>query len=57
MDKDTMGKWQGKRVVILGAARQGIALARYLVRHEALVTLNDRRRPEEVVADRDLVGA
>jgi UDP-N-acetylmuramoylalanine--D-glutamate ligase len=45
-----MDNWQGKRVVILGAARQGQALARYLVGHGALVTLNDRRRPEEMTA-------
>jgi len=35
--------WQKKRVVILGAARQGLALARYLSRHGAQVVLNDRR--------------
>lgn len=35
--------WHGKRVVIIGAARQGLALARYLARHGAQVTLNDRR--------------
>ncbi|RME87049.1 MAG: UDP-N-acetylmuramoyl-L-alanine--D-glutamate ligase, partial [Anaerolineae bacterium] len=38
--------WDGQRVLILGAARQGQALARYLARHGARVTLNDRR-PEE----------
>ncbi len=38
--------WDGRRVLILGAARQGQALARYLARHGARVTLNDRR-PEE----------
>ena len=32
----------GQRVLILGAARQGLALARYLVQHGARVTLNDR---------------
>lgn len=35
--------WNGKRVVILGAARQGQAAARWLARHGAHVTLNDRR--------------
>lgn len=32
----------GQNVLILGAARQGLALARYLVQHGARVTLNDR---------------
>jgi UDP-N-acetylmuramoylalanine--D-glutamate ligase len=43
--------WQGKRVVIIGAARQGIALARYLARHGASVLLNDRRSREELSAE------
>ena len=33
--------WANKRVVILGAARQGTALARYLVAQGARVTLSD----------------
>jgi len=33
--------WQGKRVVILGAARQGMALARWLAVQGARVTLSD----------------
>ena len=37
-----MGDWNGQRVVIIGAARQGIALARYLIHHGATVVLNDR---------------
>ncbi len=40
--------WRNKRVVILGAARQGLALARYLVRHGARVILNDRRTPDQL---------
>jgi len=35
--------WQGLNVVILGAARQGLALARFLVRQGARVTLSDQR--------------
>lgn len=38
------------RVIILGAARQGLALARYLVRHGADVTLNDNRTAEQMQA-------
>jgi UDP-N-acetylmuramoylalanine--D-glutamate ligase len=45
-----MNNLTGKRVVIIGAARQGQALARYLVRHGAQVTLNDRRSIEDLRA-------
>ncbi|MFL7869613.1 MAG: UDP-N-acetylmuramoyl-L-alanine--D-glutamate ligase [Anaerolineales bacterium] len=38
-----MTNWTGKRVLILGAARQGQALARWLVRHSARVILSDKR--------------
>jgi len=38
-----MTDWNGRRVLILGAARQGIALARWLARHGARVTLSDLR--------------
>ena len=38
-----MADWSGKRVVILGAARQGLSLARYLANHGAKVILNDIR--------------
>jgi UDP-N-acetylmuramoylalanine--D-glutamate ligase len=40
--------WRNKKVVIIGAARQGLALARYLARHGAQVTLNDRRPQAEL---------
>lgn len=45
-----MKDWQGKKVVIVGAARQGVALARYLVNHGAQVTLTDRRHEDELRA-------
>jgi UDP-N-acetylmuramoylalanine--D-glutamate ligase len=38
-----MQNWQQKRVLILGAARQGQALARYLSEKGAVVTVNDRQ--------------
>jgi len=41
-------KWNGMKVVILGAARQGTALARYLALHGARVTINDRRSQSEL---------
>lgn len=44
--------WQGKRVLILGAARQGLALARFLVGQGAQVTLNDQRTETQLAAAR-----
>jgi UDP-N-acetylmuramoylalanine--D-glutamate ligase len=43
-----MKKWNGKRVLILGAARQGLALARWLSLHGARVTLSDMRSADEL---------
>jgi len=40
--------WNGKRVLILGAARQGLALARWLSLHGARVTLSDTRSADEL---------
>ncbi len=40
--------WLGKRVLILGAARQGLALARWLSIHGAHVTLSDTRSADEL---------
>lgn len=45
-----MNDWTGKRVLILGAARQGQALARWLARHGARVTLNDLRPLDDMRA-------
>ena len=42
--------WGNKHVLIIGAARQGLALARYLIHQGAHVTLNDRRSPAEMLA-------
>jgi UDP-N-acetylmuramoylalanine--D-glutamate ligase len=39
-------QWHNKNVLVLGAARQGLALARYLSKMGACVTLNDRRSAE-----------
>ncbi len=38
-----MTDWTGKCILILGAARQGIALARWMSNHAARVTLSDKR--------------
>ena len=43
-----MTNWNGTRTLILGAARQGIALARWLSRHGSNVTLNDSRSKSEL---------
>jgi UDP-N-acetylmuramoylalanine--D-glutamate ligase len=48
-----MTNWQNKKVLILGAARQGLALARYLAKHGAQVTLNDKRMPQELKAEQE----
>jgi len=44
----TMRDWTAQRVLIIGAARQGLALARYLAGEGARVTLNDRRNEEQL---------
>ena len=43
-----MTNWNGTRTLILGAARQGIALARWLSRHGSNVTLSDSRSRNEL---------
>ncbi len=40
--------WKDKRVLVLGAARQGLALARWLSLHGAHVTLSDTRSADEL---------
>ncbi|MBI2758015.1 MAG: UDP-N-acetylmuramoyl-L-alanine--D-glutamate ligase [Chloroflexi bacterium] len=47
-----MRDWAGTRIVILGAARQGVALARWLTKHGATVTLSDKRSESELAASR-----
>ncbi|MBV6393090.1 MAG: UDP-N-acetylmuramoylalanine--D-glutamate ligase [Anaerolineales bacterium] len=48
-----MTNWTHTHVLILGAARQGIALARWLARHGANVTLNDSRPEAELAVARE----
>ena len=43
-----MRNWEGHKVLIIGAARQGTALARYLVTHGAHVIINDQKKAEEL---------
>jgi UDP-N-acetylmuramoylalanine--D-glutamate ligase len=44
------GNWAGQKVLIIGAARQGLSLARFLAARGAQVTLNDQRAPEQLEA-------
>ncbi len=48
-----MANWNDKHILIIGAARQGLALARYLVQHGAKVTLNDKRMPYELQKEQE----
>ncbi|HXD12400.1 MAG TPA: hypothetical protein VN653_20185, partial [Anaerolineales bacterium] len=48
-----MTDWKGRRVLILGAARQGLALARWLALHGAHVTLSDMRGADELRVARE----
>jgi UDP-N-acetylmuramoylalanine--D-glutamate ligase len=43
-----MRDWEEKQVVVIGAARQGKALARYLVAKQAFVIMNDKKTEEEL---------
>ena len=43
-----MKEWNGRRVLILGAARQGLALARWLSLHGGHVTMSDMRSAYEL---------
>jgi len=45
---DMKTDWNNKRVLILGAARQGLALARWLSLHGARVTVSDMRSADEL---------
>lgn len=45
-----MHRWSGKKVIIIGAARQGLALARYLFSQGARVVITDQR-PESELSD------
>lgn len=48
--------WNGKRVTILGGARQGQAAARWLALHGATVTVNDHRTAEQMAAARSALA-
>ncbi|HSA99876.1 MAG TPA: UDP-N-acetylmuramoyl-L-alanine--D-glutamate ligase [Anaerolineales bacterium] len=52
-----MNDWNGRRILILGAARQGLALARWLSLHGAHVTLSDMRSEQQLRAARESLAA
>jgi UDP-N-acetylmuramoylalanine--D-glutamate ligase len=43
-----MTDWKEKRVLVIGAARQGTALGRYLALHGARVVMNDQKSADEL---------
>jgi UDP-N-acetylmuramoylalanine--D-glutamate ligase len=45
-----MKSWQGKQVLVIGAARQGLAASRFLAGQGATVMLNDNRPQEKFTA-------
>jgi UDP-N-acetylmuramoylalanine--D-glutamate ligase len=51
-----ISKWTGKRVLILGAARQGQALARWLAQRRARVTLSDQRSAADLAPARQALA-
>jgi UDP-N-acetylmuramoylalanine--D-glutamate ligase len=44
-------KYRGKRILIIGAARQGLALVRYLVQHGSIVTLSDNQNEAQMASE------
>jgi len=48
--------WQGKHALVIGAARQGIAVARFLAERGATVTLNDRQPMEALETARQALA-
>jgi UDP-N-acetylmuramoylalanine--D-glutamate ligase len=51
-----MRTWSAQKVVIIGAARQGLALARYLLAHGASVVITDQRPFEALASARQALA-
>ena len=51
-----MQDWSGQKVVVVGAARQGQALARFLAQRGARVVLNDQRPAHELAPAQQALG-
>ena len=43
-----MSEWKGKRVIVIGAARQGLALGRFLASKGAKVVMNDQKPADQL---------
>ncbi len=50
--RNGMTDWKDKKVVVIGAARQGIALGRFLALHGAHVVMNDQKTSDQLEAAR-----
>jgi len=51
-----MTDWNNKRVLVIGAARQGLALARFLCSRGAKVVLNDKRPAEQMKSEKQMLS-
>jgi UDP-N-acetylmuramoylalanine--D-glutamate ligase len=51
-----MMNWKNKRVIVIGVARQGIALGRYLAQHGARVVMNDQKPAGQLELAREALG-
>jgi UDP-N-acetylmuramoylalanine--D-glutamate ligase len=47
-----MTDWMGKRIIVIGAARQGIALARFFAIHGANVVVNDLKPADQLLNEK-----
>ncbi len=48
--------WKDRKVVIIGAARQGLALTKYLGKHGAIVVVNDRLTEQDLIPQRQEIS-
>ena len=48
--------WKGQKVIVIGAARQGTALARYLSERGAVVVMNDQRPPIQLQTAQEMLA-
>ncbi len=51
-----MTEWKDKRVIVIGAARQGISLGHFLASRGASVVMNDRKPAEQMINAIEAMG-
>ena len=51
-----MTNWKDKRVIVVGAARQGLALGRFLASRGAHVVMNDQKPLEQLISAKESLG-